>query len=138
MKRKFSKFEIATIKRTAQNVAPIVRKKAKLKEQIESLQKEWDKLHIMQEQYEASIKTMTGGYGTEDLVDRVVDGASARFVLKYPDTVIPVEAEEMDEVSAECVDDIEKVPEVERPSMDVGSINPNEGCDSEYLPFKNC
>ena len=38
--KKFSKFEIATIKRTAQSVNPMVSKKAKLKEQIDALQAE--------------------------------------------------------------------------------------------------
>ena len=71
--RKFSKFEIATIKRTAQSVNPMVSKKAKLKEQIDALQAEYDQLDTMQEQYEASIKTMTGGYGTEDLVEKVIE-----------------------------------------------------------------
>ena len=102
MEKKFSKFEIATIKRTAQNVNPMVVKKTKLKEQIEALQAEYDQLSMMQEQYEASIKTMTGGYSTEDLVTKVVETTNAvdkagrpikitKYVLKYPETVIPTD-----------------------------------------------
>lgn len=102
MEKKFSKFEIATIKRTAQNVNPMVAKKARLKEQIVALQEEYDQLSMMQEQYEASIRTMTGGYGTEDLVTKVVETTNAvdkagrpikitKYVLKYPDTVVPVD-----------------------------------------------
>lgn len=98
--KKFSKFEIATIKRTAQNVNPMVTKKEKLKEQIDTLQEEYEKLTAMQDQYEASIRTMTGGYGTEDLVTKVIETTGAldkngkpvkitKYVLKYPDTVIP-------------------------------------------------
>lgn len=98
--KKFSKFEIATIKRTAQNVNPMVTKKEKLKEQIDALQEEYEKLTAMQDQYEASIRTMTGGYGTEDLVAKVIETTGAldkngkpvkitKYVLKYPDTVIP-------------------------------------------------
>ena len=49
--RKFSKFEIATIKRTAQSVNPMVSKKAKLREQIDALQAEYYQLNTMQEQY---------------------------------------------------------------------------------------
>lgn len=100
--KKFSKFEIATIKRTAQNVNPMVSKKAKLKEQINALQAEYDQLSIMQEQYEASIKTMTGGYSTEDLVNKVIETTNTvdkngkpikitKYVLKYPETIIPIE-----------------------------------------------
>lgn len=98
--KKFSKFEIATIKRTAQNVNPMVTKKLKIKEQIATLQEEYDRLETMQEQYEASIRTMTGGYSTEDLVDKVVETTATldkngkavkitKYVLKYPDTIVP-------------------------------------------------
>ena len=44
----FSKFEIAAIKRTAQNVNTLVTKKNKLKEKIEALQKEYDELAATQ------------------------------------------------------------------------------------------
>ena len=103
--KKFSKFEIATIKRTAMNVNPMVTKKTKIKEKIEALQAEQDILTTMQEQYEASIKTMTGGFSTEDLVSKVTETSNSvnkegnpikvtKFVLKYPDTIIPVLEEE--------------------------------------------
>lgn len=98
--KKFTKFEIATIKRTAQNVSPMVSKKRKIVAQIVALKEEYDNLSKMQEQYEASIRTMTGGFSTEDLVTRVVETTNSvdkngnpvkitKFVLKYPDTVVP-------------------------------------------------
>lgn len=98
--RKFTKFEIATIKRTAQNVNPMVTKKAKIAKDILALKEEWDRLDTMQSQYEESIKTMTGGYTTEDLVVKVVEPTNSvdkngnpikitKYVLRYPDTVIP-------------------------------------------------
>lgn len=98
--RKFTKFEIATIKRTAQNVNPMVTKKAKIANDILALKEEWDRLNTMQSQYEESIKTMTGGYTTEDLVVKVVETTNSvdkngnpikitKYVLRYPDTVIP-------------------------------------------------
>lgn len=99
--KEFSKFEIATIKRTAQNVAPLVRRKTKIKEQIAKLQEEYDLLNTQQLQWEQAIVTMTGGYTTEDLVEKVVETTNSvdkdgnpvkmtKYVLKYPDTVIPV------------------------------------------------
>ena len=97
--RKFSKFEIATIKRTAQNVSLMVSKKNRLLEQIKALQAEYEELETMQEQYEAPIKSMTGGYGTEDLVEKVVETSGTdkngrpikvtKYILKYPETIIP-------------------------------------------------
>lgn len=133
--KKFSKFEIATIKRTAQSVNPMVSKKAKLKEQIDALQAEYDQLNTMQEQYEASIKTMTGGYGTEDLVDKVIETTSAvdkngkpikvtKYVLKYPETVIPVAAEEIEGMAASEVDDTAIVEEVETPKDAETPVSP--------------
>lgn len=107
--KKFTKFEIATIKRTAQNVNPMVTKKAKIMEQMEALTAEFQQLDEMQEQYEASIRTMTGGYSTEDLVTKVTETTNTldkngkpikvtKYVLKYPETVIPVaETESLDE-----------------------------------------
>ena len=117
--KKFSKFEIATIKRTAQNVNPMVSRKAKIKEQINALQAEYEQLDTMQEQYEASIKIMTGGYSSEDLVEKVIETTGAvdkngkpvkttKFVLKYPETVIPVATEENETTTATEVDDTEK------------------------------
>ena len=133
--KKFSKFEIATIKRTAQSVNPMVSKKAKLKEQIDALQAEYDQLNTMQEQYEASIKTMTGGYGTEDLVEKVIETTSAvdkngkpikvtKYVLKYPETVIPVAAEEIEGMTASEVDDTAVVEEVETPKDAETPVSP--------------
>ena len=133
--KKFSKFEIATIKRTAQSVNPMVSKKAKLKEQIEALQTEYDQLDTMQEQYEVSIKTMTGGYGTEDLVEKVIETTSAvdkngkpikitKYVLKYPETVIPIAAENIEGTTVEQVDDTETAPEIEVKAGEEAPIDP--------------
>lgn len=124
--KEFSKFEIATIKRTAQNVAPLVRRKTKIKEQIAKLQEEYDLLNTQQLQWEQAIVTMTGGYTTEDLVEKVVETTNSvdkdgnpvkmtKYVLKYPDTVVPtpiVGASSQEEVQEEietegmcCIDD---------------------------------
>lgn len=101
--KQFSKGEIATIKRTAHSVNPFVTKKNKLKAQIEELQEEYNKIDTMQEQWEAAIRTMTGGFSTEDLVTKVVEDTgkvdkngnpvkTTKYVLKYPETVIPVDS----------------------------------------------
>lgn len=119
--KKFTKFEIATIKRTAQNVSPMVSKKRKIAAQIIALKEEYDNLAKMQEQYEASIRTMTGGFSTEDLVNKVVETTNSldkngnpvkitKFVLKYPDTVVPP----MGEIPTQKVEDTtEEEPDTE-------------------------
>lgn len=129
--KELSKFEIAAIRRTAQNVNAMVTKKAKLKEKIDALQAEYDQIEEAQEQFEVPIRKMTGGYGTEDLVMKVIEDTGkldksgkpiklAKYVLKYPDTILPPT---MDDGNG-AVDDTEKAPEVEVPAEDAVVIDP--------------
>lgn len=104
--KELSKFEIAAIKRTAQNVNSMVTKKNKLREKLDTMQAEYDQLVDAQEQFEAPIRKITGGYSTEDLVTKVVEDSGkldkdgkpikiTKFVLKYPDTILPPEPENL-------------------------------------------
>lgn len=139
--KEFSKFEIATIKRTAQSVASMVIKKNKIKAQLDELQAEYDQLATMQEQYEAPIKTMTGGYTTEDLVERVVENTGkvdkdgkpikqTKYNLKYPKTVIPVPCDEGTIIGGTG----EEVPDdTEAPAIE----SVEHGTESSGLPFMN-
>ena len=116
MEKKFSKIEIAVIKRTAQNVNQFVNKKEKINAKIAELEAEKASLQPIIDSFQGPIKEMTGGYTTEDLVQREVISTGkidpktgkeimqTRFVLKYPDTVIPVATEEPEnEVASEEV-----------------------------------
>lgn len=127
--KELSKFEIAAIRRTAQNVNAMVTKKTKLKEKIDALQAEYDQIEEAQEQFEVPIRKMTGGYGTEDLIVKVIEDTGkldkdgkpvklAKYVLKYPDTILPPAMDGGDGV----VDDTEKAPEVEVPAEDAVAI----------------
>lgn len=101
--KKFSKIEIAVIKRTAQNVASYVAKKESINNKIAALKKELEnEVQPLIDVFQGPIKEMTGGYTTEDLVikEAVKTGKmdpktgketiSYRYALKYPETVIPV------------------------------------------------
>lgn len=100
--KKFSKIEIAVIKRTAQNVATYVQKKEALDKKIAALEEEKAALQPLIDVFQGPIKEMTGGYTTEDLVikEAVKTGKmdpktgkeiiSYRYALKYPETVVPV------------------------------------------------
>jgi len=99
-KKEFSKFLIATVKRTAQNVYPLVRQKAKLTKTIEEAKAELESIQIQIDGFEAPIKEATGGYGTEDLVIREVTSTGkldkngkelkvTSYRLKYPETLVP-------------------------------------------------
>lgn len=102
MKKEFSKFFVASLKRTAQNVSPLVRRKQKLQAEIAEREEELKSIQVQLDTYEAPIKEATGGYGTEDLVVRTVevtdkvdkDGKPIKVTkwnLKYPETIVPVE-----------------------------------------------
>ena len=134
--KEFSKFQIATLKRSAQNVNPIVTKKNKIKAQIDALNEEYNQLQAQQDAWEAAIKEMTGGYTTEDLVEKVVETTDksdkdgkpikvTKYVLKYPETIIPPTEVSVEEtVSTDAVDDTEKAPEVEVKAGEEAPINP--------------
>ena len=130
--KELSKFEIAAIRRTAQNVNAMVTKKTKLKEKIDALQAEYDQIEEAQEQFEVPIRRMTGGYGTEDLIVKVIEDTGkldkdgkpvklAKYVLKYPDTILPPAMDGGDGV----VDDTEKAPEVEVSADNAVAIDPS-------------
>lgn len=101
MKKEFSKFFIASLKRTAQNVSPLVRRKQKLNAEIAEREQELKSIQVQLDAYEAPIKEVTGGFGTEDLVVRTVevtdkmdkDGNPVKITkwnLRYPETIVPV------------------------------------------------
>jgi hypothetical protein len=97
----FTTREVAQIKRTAQNVAPIVAKRERVYAKIKSLYTELEVLDAQIDAWETAVKAMTNGFTTNDLVDRVVnetttaDGKVVKtvtYVLKFPDTVVPAES----------------------------------------------
>lgn len=101
-KKEFSKFFIASLKRTAQNVSPLVRRKQKLQAEIAEREEELKSLQIQIDAHEAPIKEATDGYGTEDLIIRTVEVTDkldkngkpvkiTKWNLKYPETIVPIE-----------------------------------------------
>lgn len=99
-KKEFTKFEKARIKRTAQNVDQYVSKKSKLLTKIAEMTSEVENLQQMIDLSDAPVKLMTGGYGVEQLVKKVVTPTDkldkngnvikvTSFEFLYPDTIIP-------------------------------------------------
>ena len=120
--KKVSKFLVASIKRTAQNVSPLVRRKQKLQAEIAEREEELNSIQIQLDTYEAPIKEATGGYTTEDLVVRNLEDTGkldkdgkpikqTKWALKYPDTLVPPTEET--EAPAETA---EPAPEAEAPA----------------------
>ena len=98
--KKFSKFFVASLKRTAQNVYPLVRQRNKLQKQIKEAEEELNSINVQLEAYQTPIKEQTGGYTTDDLISREVintgktdkNGKPVKqtvYKLIYPDTIVP-------------------------------------------------
>ena len=98
--KKFSKFFVASLKRTAQNVYPLVRQRNKLQKQIEEAEEELNSINVQLDAYQTPIKEQTGGYTTDDLISREVidtgktdkNGKPVKqtvYKLIYPDTIVP-------------------------------------------------
>ena len=127
--KKFTKFELARIKRTAQNVDQYVTKKNKLVAKVAEMQKEIDELQQLIDMSDAPVKLTTGGYGVEQLVRKVVTPTDkldkngniikqTSYEFIYPDTIIPpvvdTPAEVAEGVAVEGATDITDIfPEVE-------------------------
>lgn len=103
MTKEFSKFFIANLKRTAQIVNPLVKKKEKLQKAIAGKQAELAEVEADIAEYQGPIMRATGGYTTEDLITRTVVESTdkegkiikqTRYELTYPETVIPPAEEE--------------------------------------------
>lgn len=97
--KKFSKFELAKMKRTAQNVDQYLRQKAKLEEQINQLNVKLDSINQLIELNDAPTRALTG-YSTSDLFKKVIAPTGkidkngnpikvTKFEFIYPDTIIP-------------------------------------------------
>jgi hypothetical protein len=65
--------QFATIKRVAQNVNPLVIKKGKIIDKITKLEEEFKALCEEIEGHEMGIKSITGGYTSENLVIKKVE-----------------------------------------------------------------
>jgi hypothetical protein len=119
--KKFTKFELARMKRTAQNVDQYITKKNKLVAKITELQAELDGLNSLIELTDAPTKAMTGGYGTEDIIKKVITCTDkldkngnvvkmTTYEFLYPETIIPVNTDESEETQEEVVEEVVEVP----------------------------
>lgn len=77
MNRELSRFELAIVKRTAQNTKSLRTKRDKLVEKIEKAQEELNVINEAIEGFEAPIKTMTGGFTSEEVLAGIMAVAGA-------------------------------------------------------------
>ena len=102
--KKFTKFEVAAMKRTAANVDQFVRRRNTLMAKKNEIDAELETINASIEAADAPTKAMTGGYGSEQLFTKEITDTgkvdkngtpikTTKFVPKYPETIIPVEEE---------------------------------------------
>ena len=103
-KKEFTKFELARMKRTAQNVEGFLKQKNKLEEKKAKIEEELSVINQQIELTDAPTVAMTG-YHTEDIIKKVVTPTDqvdkngniikkVTFEFIYPDTIIPPVKEE--------------------------------------------
>lgn len=111
MEKKFTKFELARMKRTAQNVDQYISKKNKLEAKKAEIDAELESINNLIEVTDAPTKMITGGYGTEDIIKKVITPTDkldkngnilkqTTYEFIYPDTIIPPVKEVSEEVES--------------------------------------
>lgn len=127
-KKKFDKFFVANLKRTAQMVSPMVKEKQKLQGVISESMERIAVLDSQIAKLDSNIRE-TSGYGVEELIERVVytthkldkdnnpvEVKTVKWELKYPETIIPTEEKCMSIIepcTAEVLDGCEDCTEKE-------------------------
>lgn len=160
-KKVFTKIEISVIKSTAKNVAPFVAKKAKVDEQIAAtkekiqkmLEEKLQKLELEKAGYQSiidsmnqTVKQITGGYTTEDLIDIKKEGTGQMgdngkeimktvYALKYPETVVPVADTEDSEEECPVPEEEEMPEEIMQEQAEVAEEAENADPFAEGDPF---
>ena len=127
-KKEFTKFELARMKRTAQNVEGFLKQKNKLEEKKAKIEKELAIVNQQIELTDAPTVAMTG-YHTEDIIKKVVTPTDqvdkngniikkVTFEFIYPDTIVPPVTDVAEEETTDKVE-ITTASNVEEPSEEI-------------------
>ena len=126
-KKEFTKFELARMKRTAQNVEGFLKQKNKLEEKKAKIEEELAVINQQIELTDAPTVAMTG-YHTEDIIKKVVTPTDqvdkngniikkVTFEFIYPDTIVPPVTDVAEETPANVEETT--ASDVEEPSEEI-------------------
>ena len=115
--KELSKFELAAVKRTAQNVSMQRRKKAKLETKIAELQAELDTVNVVIDSFEAPVIKMSGGFTSEEILNGAMVVAEATEAA--PEGTVD-EGAVVEEVEVPAEEAVTIDPTVESPLAPVG------------------
>ena len=127
-KKEFTKFELARMKRTAQNVEGFLKQKNKLEEKKAKIEEELAVINQQIELTDAPTVAMTG-YHTEDIIKKVVTPTDqvdkngniikkVTFEFIYPDTIVPPVTDVAEEETSDKVE-MTTASDVEEPSAEI-------------------
>ena len=127
-KKEFTKFELARMKRTAQNVEGFLKQKNKLEEKKAKIEEELAVINQQIELTDAPTVAMTG-YHTEDIIKKVVTPndqvdkngniiKKVTFEFIYPDTIVPPVTDVAEEETSDKVE-MTTASDVEEPSEEI-------------------
>ena len=77
--KELTRTQMAVVKRTAQNVKGLRTKLAKINEKVEALTAEAVAIDNTIEQFEAPIRTMTGGFSSEEVLNGTMDAINEQI-----------------------------------------------------------
>lgn len=132
MNRELSRFELAIVKRTAQNTKSLRTKRDKLVEKIEKAQEELGVINEAIEGFEAPIKTMTGGFTSEEVLAGIMAVAEATEAVPEGE----VSEEVVGEVEVPASEAVTLAEEVVEAPENIGTANPF-GEVADEMPFKD-
>ena len=126
-KKEFTKFELARLKRTAQNVEGFLKQKNKLEAKKAEIEAELANVNQQIELTDAPTVAMTG-YHTEDIIKKVVTPTDqvdkngniikkVTFEFIYPDTIVPPVTDVAEETPANVEETT--ASDVEEPSEEI-------------------
>jgi hypothetical protein len=130
MNRELSRFELAIVKRTAQNTKSLRIKRDKLVEKIEKAQEELGVINEAIEGFEAPIKTMTGGFTSEEVLAGIM--AVAEATEAAPEGEVSEEA--VGEVEVPASEAVKLAEEVTEAPENIGTAI---GEVADEMPFKD-
>lgn len=125
--KELSRFELAIVKRTAQNTKSLRIKRDKLVEKIEKAQEELNVINEAIEGFEAPIKTMTGGFTSEEVLAGIM-----AVVEAAPEGEVSEEA--VGEVEVPASEAVKLAEEVTEAPENIGTAI---GEVADEMPFKD-
>ena len=86
MEKELTRFEVAIVKRTAQNTKALRTKRDKAKARIEALTAELQEIEAVIEKFEAPVKEITGGLTSEEVLAELAKAENAEETTEVDTT----------------------------------------------------